>query len=112
MKAKRRCEHAGSQAYVVVDPVWGTGVVPQSWHMRAYPDAHVRDGIKVSGLRIWLMLIHGRGPVNRDATQNQAKKDGQVQPVAASHQEVVPANYTHAGLTHRRACSDCLRLNW
>jgi hypothetical protein len=34
-----------------------------------------------------------------------------VQPVAAPHQQVVPANYKYAGLTLRRACSDSLLID-
>ena len=43
--------------------------------------------------------------MNGQATQNEAQKDWHVQPVAAPHQQVVPANYEHAGFRLRRACS-------
>jgi hypothetical protein len=105
MKAQSHGEHAGTEAYVVIDPVRRTAVFMQSGHMRAYPDADVSERIKASCLRIWFVLIDRRCPINGHATQDEAKKDWHVQPVAAPHQQVVPANYTHAGFTLRRARS-------
>ena len=46
-----------------------------------------------------------RGKLDR-ATQDEAQKDWYVQPMAAPHQQVVPANYEHAGFRLRRAGSD------
>src|SRR6516162_459755 len=43
-------------------------------------------------------------------TQDEAQKNWHVQPVAATHQQVMPANNTHAGFRLRRACSDSLFL--
>src|SRR5579864_108169 len=106
MKAQSRGEHAGTEAYVVVDPVRRTAVLVQPWYMRAYPDADVRQRIKIPGHWIWFVLIHRRCPINGQATQNEAQKDWHVEPVAAPHQQVVPANYEHAGFRLRRACSD------
>src|SRR5713101_518957 len=40
------------------------------------------------------------------ATQDDAQKGWHVQPVAAPHQQVMLANYEHAGLRLRRARSD------
>src|SRR5262249_52491052 len=106
MKAESRGEQAGTEAHVVVDPLRRTAVLVQPGYMRAYPDADVRERIEVPGQWIWCVLIYGRCPVNGHATQDEAQKDWHGQPVAAPHQEVVPANYKHAGLTIRRACSD------
>src|SRR5215472_3640510 len=97
---------AGTEAYLVVDPVWRIAVLMQPRHMRAYPDADVWERIKVSGLWICLVLIDRRCPINGHATHDEAQEDRHVQPVAAPHQQVVPVNYRHAGLTLWRACSD------
>jgi hypothetical protein len=80
----------------------------QSGHMRAYPDADARKRIRASRLQIWFVVIDGRCPVNGHATQDEAQKDWHVQPVAPAHQQVMSANYTHAGLILRHACSDHL----
>src|SRR5712692_9097333 len=74
--------------------------------MRANPDADVSERVKASRLPIWFVLMDRRRPISRHATQDQAQKDWHVQPVAAPHQQVVPANYTHAGLISRHECSD------
>src|SRR5215471_19083506 len=105
MKAYSRSEHAGTEAYVVIDPVRWTDVLVQSRHMSAYPDTDVGERIKASRLRIWFVLIDRRCPINGQATQNEAEKNWHVQPMAAPHQQVVPANYKHAGFGLRRACS-------
>src|SRR5258708_36918890 len=60
----------------------------QSTQMGAYPDSNIGRHIDVSRIRIWLVLIDRRGPVNGDATQNEAKKDWQTQPVTPAHQEL------------------------
>src|SRR2546428_6583383 len=106
MKAQSHGEHAGTEAYVVVDPLRRTAVLVRSGHMRAYPDTDVRERIDVSRQWIWFVLIDRRCPISGHATQDQAQKDWHAQPVAAPHQQVVPANYTHAGLISRRECSD------
>jgi hypothetical protein len=106
MKAQSHGEHAGTEAYVVVDPVSRTAILVQPGYMRAYPDTDLRKRIEIPGLWIWFALIDRRCPINGHATQNEAQKDWHVQPVAAPHQQVVPANYKHASLTLRRACSD------
>src|ERR1700678_1250559 len=74
-----------------------------SGHMSAYPDSNVCHDIEVSRIEIWLVLIDRRSPVNRDATQNEAKKDGHIQPVAPSHQEMVLPDDEHARLFRQRA---------
>jgi hypothetical protein len=43
---------------------------------------------------------------NGQATQDEAQKDWHVQPVAAPDQQVVPANYQHAGFRLQRAGRD------
>src|SRR5262249_27608893 len=97
-----------TEADVIVDPVRRTGVLMQSWYVPADPDADVRERIKIPGQRIWFVRIDGRCPINGHATEDEAKKDWHGQPVAAPHQEVVPANDKHAGLILRHACSDHL----
>jgi hypothetical protein len=106
MKAQSRGEHAGTEAYVVVDPVRRTAVLVQPWYMCAYPDADVRQRIKIPGHWIWFVLIDRRCPINGQATQDEAQKDWHVQPVAAPDQQVVPANYQHAGFRLQRAGRD------
>jgi len=106
MKAQSQGKHAGTEAYVVVDPVRRTAVVMPCRHMHTYPDTDVCERIEVPGPWIWSVLIDRRCPINGHATQDEAQKDWHVQPVAAPDQEVVPADYTHAGFTLRRACSD------
>jgi hypothetical protein len=77
----------------------------QPWYMRAYPSAGLRKRIEIPGHWIWFVLIDRRCPINRHTTQDEAKKNWHVQPVAAPHQQVMPANYPHAGLIPRRECS-------
>ena len=62
-----------------------------------------RRHIGVSRIRIWLVLIDRRSPVNRDATQNEAKKDRHIQPVTPAHQEMVFPDDEHARLFRQRA---------
>src|SRR5215469_5982768 len=110
MKAQRYGEHARSEANVVVDPVGRTAVMMQSGHVRAHPDANVGQWIKAPRLRIGFVPIKRRCPVNGHATEDEAEKDWQVQPVTAPDEQVVPANNTHAGFRLRRACSDSFVL--
>src|SRR5712672_2841569 len=103
MQAQSHSQHARSEAHVVVNPVGWAAVVMQSGHMGAYPDSNIRRHIEVSCLRIWLVLIDRRSPVNRDATQNEAKKDWHVQPMTPAHQEMVFLDDEHARLFQQRA---------
>src|SRR5713226_1484740 len=103
MKAQCHGEHAGTEAYVVVDPVRRTAVLVQPWYMRAYPDTDVRERIDIPAQWIWFVLIDRSCPVNGDTTQDEAQKDWHVQPMAAAHQQVMLVNHKHAGLTLRRA---------
>src|SRR5215471_13785709 len=105
MKAQSHGEHAGTEAYMVVDPVAGNAVLLQPWNMRANPSTGVRNRVETPGHRIWIVLIDGGCPINGHATQDEAQKDWNVQPMAPPYQQVVPANYKHAGFTLRRACS-------
>ncbi len=107
MKAQSRGEHSGTEVYVVIDPIRRSAVLVQPGHMRAYPDTDVRKRIEIPRYWIRFVLIDRRGPINGHATQDEAQKDWHVQPVAAPHQQVVPASYKHASLTLRRACSLC-----
>jgi len=85
MEAQSCGEHAGAEAYVVVDPVRRAAVLMQPGYMRANPDADVSERVKGSRLPIWFVLIDRRCPINGDAAQDQAQKDWHVQPVAAPH---------------------------
>src|SRR5258708_4859821 len=69
-------------------------------HVQCFP---IRQGCHIGGsrIRIWLVLIDRRSPVNRDATQNEAKKDRQIQPVTPAHQEMVFPDDEHARLFRR-----------
>ncbi len=78
MKAQSHGEHAGTEAYVVVDPLRRTAVLVRSGHMRAYPDTDVRERIDVSRQWIWFVLIDRRCPVNGHTTQDKAQKDWHV----------------------------------
>ena len=89
------------RGYVVVHPVRRTALCVQPWYMRAYPYADVCKGIEIPGQWVWFVLVDRRCPINGHATQDEAQKDWQIQPVAAPHQAVVPAS-----LTLQRACSD------
>src|SRR5215472_3535061 len=106
MKAQCCSEQAGTEAYVVVDPVRRTAVLVQPRDMRAYPDTDIRKPSGIPGHWVWFVLIDRRCPINRHAAQDEAQKDWHVQPVAAPHKQVVLANYKHASLTLQRACSD------
>src|SRR5215471_8735003 len=105
MNAESSSEHAGTEAYVVVDPVRRTAVLVQPWYMRAYPDADVSERIIASRLRIWFVPVDRRCPINGQSTHDDAEEDWHVQPVTTPHQPVVSANYTHAGLILRHARS-------
>ena len=93
-----------------VDPVRRTAVLVQPWYVRAYPNTDVRKRIEIPGHWIWLVLIDRRCPINGYATQDEAQKDWNVQPVAAPHQQVMPANYKHASFRIGRACSDAFLM--
>ncbi len=69
----------------------------QPWYMRAYPSTDVHKRIDIPGQWIWFVLIDRRCPINGHATEDEAQKNWHVQPMAAPHQQVVPANYKHAG---------------
>src|SRR5712671_4572478 len=98
MQTQSQSQHARSEAHVVVNPVGWAAVVMQSGHMGAYPDSNIRRHIEVSRIRIWLVLIDRRSPVNRDAAENEAEKDRHIQPVAPTHQEMVLPDDEHAWL--------------
>src|SRR5713226_3116074 len=74
MKAQCHGEHAGTEAYVVVDQVRRTAVLVQPWYMRAYPDTDVRERIDIPAQWIWFVLIDRRCPVNGHTTQDEAQK--------------------------------------
>src|SRR5580692_11222485 len=103
MQTQSQRQHARAKAHVVVNPVGWTAVVMQSRHMGAYPDSNIRRHIEVSGIRIWLVLIDRRGPVNGDAAENEAEKDWHIQPVTPAHQEMVLLGYEHARQFWQRA---------
>ena len=84
---------------MVVNPVGWTAVVMHSGHMGAYPDSNIRCHIEVSRIRIWLVLIDRRSPVNGDAAENKAEKDRHIQPVTAAHQEMVLLDHEQARLS-------------
>jgi len=67
-----------SLATIIFD---GLGNQPEISHLSEYPDSNIRRHIVVPRIRIWLAPIDRRSPVNRDATQNEAKKDQYIQPV-------------------------------
>jgi hypothetical protein len=66
--------------------------------MGADPDSDIRCHIEVSRIRVWLVLIDRRRPVNRDAAQNKAKKERRIQPMTPAHQDMVSFNHEHAWL--------------
>ncbi|MGC1785599.1 MAG: hypothetical protein WA718_02585 [Terriglobales bacterium] len=76
MKAQSHGEYAGTEAYVVVNPVRRTAVMMQSWYMRAYPYTDVRQRIEILGHWIWFVLIDRRCPINRHAAQDEARRIG------------------------------------
>jgi hypothetical protein len=65
---------------------------------------------EIPGHWILFVLIDRRCRTNGQATQDEAQKNWYVQPVAAPHEQVVPANNTHAGFRLRRACCDSFVL--
>src|SRR6267154_1738538 len=81
MQAQSHSQHARTEAHVVVNPIGWAAVVMQSGHVTAHPDSNIRGRIYASRIRIWFMLIDGRSPVNRNATDNEAEKDRHIQPV-------------------------------
>src|SRR5580698_6342159 len=103
MQTQSRGQHIRPEAHVVVNPVWRTAVMMLSGHMCAHPDTDVREIVEVASLWIRRVLIDRRSPVNRDATQNEAKKDRHIQPVTPSHQEMVFPDDEYAPLFRQRA---------
>src|SRR5580698_6802548 len=118
MQTQSQSQHARAKAHVVVNPVGWTAVMVLSGHMSAYPYSDIRGHIEASRIWIGLVLINWRSPVNRDATQNEAKKDRHIQPVTPSHQEMVLPGHEHARLFRKRACScrcivsKCWKAHW
>src|SRR6267143_1738877 len=108
MQTQSQSQHARSEAHVVVNPVGWTAVVMQSGQMGAYPDSNIRGHIEVSSIRIWIVLIDRRSPVNGDAAENKAEKDRHIQPVTAAHQEMVLLDHEHARLF--RQCARKVRF--
>src|ERR1700760_4208336 len=98
MKAQCQRQHAGPEAHMVVNPVGRTSVMVLPRNVGANPHSYVRCHVEVSGIRVWRVLIDWRGPVDRYAAQNQAKKKWHVQPMAPTHQRVMPFNNEHARL--------------
>ncbi len=78
----------------------------QSRHMSADPDSNIRRHIEVSRIRIWLVLIDRRGPINRNAAENNTEEYGHIQPVAPANQQVVPLDHEHLRLARQRARGD------
>src|SRR3984957_11893786 len=103
MQAQSQPQHAWPKAHVVVNPVRWTAVMMLSGHMSAYPDSNIRRYIEVSRIRIWLVLIDRRGPVNGDTAQNKAENDRHIQPVTPAHQSMVLLGCEHARLLRHRA---------
>ena len=66
--------------------------------MGANPDSDICRHIEVSRNRIWFVLIDRRRPVNGYAAQNEAKKEGHIQPVTPAHQDMMSFNHEHAWL--------------
>src|SRR5882757_11193762 len=98
MHAQSHSQHARPEANVVVNPIGWAAVVMQSGHVAAYPDSNISRHIDVSRIRIWLVLIDGRSPVNRDAAGNKAEKYRQIQPVTPQHQKMMFLGHMHDGL--------------
>src|SRR5580700_11065727 len=103
MQAQGGRQYARPKAEVVVNPIRWTAAMMESGRMGAYPDSNIRRHIEVSCVRIWLVLIDRRGPVNRDATQNEAEKDWHIQPVAPAHQKMMFPDDEHTQLLRQRA---------
>jgi len=74
------------------------------------PGARFLKRNEIPGHWILFVLIDRRCPTNGQVTQDEAQKNWHVQPVAATHSQVMPANNTHAGFRLRRACSNSLFL--
>ena len=83
---------------MVVDPLRRIAVLVQPRNMRAYPSTRVSERIGAAGNSIRVVMVDRRCPINRYATQDETQKNGHVEPVAAPHQQVVPADYKHAGV--------------
>ena len=83
---------------MVVNPVGRIGVVVLTRDVCANPDSDIRCHIEVSRIRVWLVLIDRRSPVNGDAAQNKAKKERDVQPVTCAHKDMVSFSHEHAWL--------------
>src|SRR5580700_9402825 len=98
MKTQSHRQHAWPKTQVVVDPVRRTSVVLWTRDMRANPDSNIRRHIEVSCGWVRLVLINRRSPVNRDAAQNEAKKERHVQPMSPPYEEMVSFNHEHARL--------------
>ena len=71
--------------------------------MSANPVPDISCHIEVACIRVWLVLIDRRRPVNGDAAQNESKKERHVQPVTPAHEDLVTFNHEHAWLYQYRA---------
>src|SRR5712671_6764933 len=98
MESQSESQHTRAETHMVINPIGRAIVVMQAGHMGAYPDSNIRRHIEVSGKRIWLVLIDRRTPINRDAAQNEAEKDRNIQPVTPAHEEMMPLGHEHAQL--------------
>src|ERR1700744_2549691 len=98
MNAQGWRQHTWSQAQMVIKPVGWAGVTALTWDVGTYPDSDIRCHIKGPCSRIRLVFIDRRRPVDGIAAQNQPKKEWNVQPMAAAHQNMVPLCHEHAWL--------------
>src|ERR1700676_4300763 len=111
MEAQSESQHTWPEAHMVINPIGRAIVVMQPGHMGAYPDSDIGQHVEVPCIRIWLVLIDRRTPVNRDAAQNEAEKDRHIQPVTPAHQEMMPPGHEQARLFRWRARRDHL-VTW
>src|SRR5215831_17261170 len=100
---------------MVVDPFRPALALMRSRQVSANPNTGIRQIIERPSLRIWIVTVNRGSPVNRNSTDDQAQKQGDIQPMAGSYEHVMSARYKHARLWRRRACSDPimeLRARW
>src|SRR5262249_6570958 len=95
---------------MVVDPIRVTRAIPCARQVSTNPHSGIGKIVGGTSLRTWIVLINRRSPINRNSTDDESQKKGNIQPMADSNEHVMFPDYTHARRWRRRACSEPLLM--